>query len=153
MGGARNETVPDLVITRLFDAPRAMVWKAWTDPKLTLRWLGPRHHPAVRYQNDARPGGAWSALLRPQDGGPDLGLGGVYHEIVEPERLVFSFAWANDHPAQGHDTLVTIEFTDLGDQTRMVFRQTGLPSQGEVEGHTEGWTSAFERLDDALNRR
>jgi uncharacterized protein YndB with AHSA1/START domain len=83
----------ELVITHVFDAPRALVFKVWTDPRHLKNWFGPKDYPAVQMNADIRPGGAWRACLKSTGSDPDLWVGGVYREIVAPERLVFTFAW------------------------------------------------------------
>jgi uncharacterized protein YndB with AHSA1/START domain len=150
VSGAKPATDADteLYITRVFDAPRETVFEAWT--KHQLQWMGPRHHPAVHTEQDFRPGGAWRTCLRPVAGGPDLWQGGVFREIVPPERLVYTFMWDKEHPAHGHETLITVVFTEHDGKTRMAFRQQFLPSAGERDGHRGGWTSAFDRLDELL---
>jgi len=80
----------ELVITHVFDAPRALVFKVWTDPRHLKNWFGPKDYPAVQMNADIRPGGAWRACLKSTGSDPDLWVGG---EIVAPERLVFTFAW------------------------------------------------------------
>lgn len=142
----------ELYLTRVFNAPREIVFKAWTDPEQMKQWLGPRDFPAVHVEMDLRPGGAWRACLRPVHGGPDLWQGGYYREITVPEKLVYTFAWDEPHPAHGHEMLVTAVFTEQDGRTRLVFRQTGLPSAAERDGHQGGWTSTFDRLDDFLDR-
>lgn len=140
-----------LRITRIFDAPRALVFKAWTDPAMVARWMGPRNHPAIAYKNDLRVGGAWRGALRPVAGGPDLGQGGVYREIVPDRKLVMTFAWDDAHPAHGAEMLVTVELLDHGEgKTRMEFTHERLPSAAERDGHQGGWTSTFDRLDEVL---
>jgi uncharacterized protein YndB with AHSA1/START domain len=155
---AKTGTVPDetrtLRLTRIFDAPRALVFKAWTDPAMVVRWMGPRTHPAALYQNDPRPGGTWRCALRPEDGSADIGQSGVYREVVANRKLVLSFNWdpgPNAHRTAGHETLVTVELFDHGDgQTRMEFAQEFLISEEHAQGHNRGWTGSFERLDELL---
>lgn len=134
-----------LVIIRVFEAPRALVWKAWTDPAHALKWMGPREHPAVSWKADARVGGAWRACLRSPDGNEELWQGGVFKEIKAPELMAYTFAWDG-----GMETLVTIRFEDLGEKTRMHFRQTPFSSRESRDGHQGGWSSAFDRFDDLL---
>ena len=98
---------------------------------------------------DVRPGGRWRGCLRSTETGNDLWLGGVYREIVPPERLVFTFAW-EEEGERGLETLVTITFAERGGKTHMTFRQTPFQSGGERDGHRGGWTSTFDRLDDLL---
>jgi uncharacterized protein YndB with AHSA1/START domain len=141
----------ELVITRVFNAPRALVFKAWTDPRYAMNWWGPRDHPAIHVAMDARPGGAWRNCLRSVEDGRELWHRGVFHEVVAPERLVFTFAWEEDGE-RGLETLVTITFAEEGNKTRMTFRQTPFQSIAERDGHHGGWSSAFDRLDEHLAR-
>src|SRR6188472_4024681 len=82
-----------LVITRVFDAPRELVFTAWTDKRHAMNWWGPKHHPATLVDMDVRPGGRWRHCLRSVETGQNLWHGGVFREVVPPERLVFTFAW------------------------------------------------------------
>jgi uncharacterized protein YndB with AHSA1/START domain len=134
-----------LVITRVFDAPRALVWKCWTDPEHGRQW-GPLGFTMAHVEGDLRPGGAWRACLRPDDGGRDLWQGGVYREVVEPERLVFTFAWLDADGRRGHETLITLTFSEHAGKTTMSFRQEAFTSIGERDGHRGGWNEAFDRL-------
>ena len=71
----------------------------------------------------------------------------MYREVVEPERLAFTFAWDRDDGGRGHETLVTVTFADhQGGKTRMTFRQAVFESVGQRDGHQGGWNSAFDRL-------
>ncbi len=140
---------PSLHLQRVFDAPRALVWKAWTTPETVVLWLGPVEWPAVSVSQDLRVGGEWRACLRSPETGEDLWQGGIYREIVPPERLVFTFKWDDSHEdGPPVDTLVTVEFAELPDgRTRMDFTHEGLKSEQSLAGHRHGWTSTFERLE------
>jgi len=140
---------PELLITRVFNAPRELVFRAWTDPDHIRKWFGPKDHPATRMAMDVRPGGRWRGCLRSTETGNDLWLGGIYREIAPPERLVFTFAW-EEEGERGLETLVTITFAEQGAKTLMTFRQTPFRSTGELDGHRGGWTSSFDRLGDHL---
>jgi uncharacterized protein YndB with AHSA1/START domain len=149
----RHQPAPgrELVITRVFDAPRELVFRAWTDVAHLRQWFGPKHHPACEMSIDIRPGGRWRGCLRSTEAaGKDLWLGGVYREIVPPKRLVFTFAW-EEEGERGLETLVTITLSDEGGKTRMTFRQSPFQSSGELDGHRGGWTSCFDRLDEHLH--
>jgi len=139
----------ELIITRVFNAPRDLVFKAWTDPRLATTWWGPKDHPAVHVEMDVRPGGAWRGHLRSTETGRDLWHKGVYREVVAPERLVFTFAWEEDGE-RGLETLVTITFAAQGRKTLMTMRQAPFQSAEERDGHGGGWTSCFDRLDEYL---
>lgn len=138
-----------LDLTRTFDAPRILVWRAWTLPEMRIHWMGPVEWPMVSGTNDLRVGGEWRACLRSVETGEDLWQGGHYREIVEPERLVFTFKWDESHedgpPA---DTLVTIELHETADgRTRMDFTHEGLKSDRSLTGHEYGWNSTLDRLE------
>src|SRR2546423_5449560 len=84
----------ELWITRIFDAPRTLVFKAWTDPACLAHWMGPQGFTSTIVTMDARPGGAYRFHMR-SPSGDDHWSQGVYREIVEPERIVFTSAWAD----------------------------------------------------------
>jgi uncharacterized protein YndB with AHSA1/START domain len=134
-----------LTITRVFDAPRELVWQAWTDPKQLMQWWGPEHHPAVHLAMDVRPGGVWRNCLRSVEAGNDLWHHGTFREVVPMERLVFTFVW-EEEGERGMENLVTITFADEGKKTRLTLHQTPFQTDGERDGHGEGWTSSFGRL-------
>jgi uncharacterized protein YndB with AHSA1/START domain len=140
----------ELVIIRVFDAPRELVFKAWTDPRQSAQWMGPRGFTACHQEIDLRPGGAWRACLRPDDGGQDLWQGGAYREVVEPERLVFTFAWDGDDGRPRNEMLVTVLFEEQGGKTKMIFRQIAFESLEQRDGHQGGWNSTFDRLEEHL---
>jgi uncharacterized protein YndB with AHSA1/START domain len=141
----------ELTITRVFNAPRVLVFKVWTDPRHAVKWWGPVHHPAAHLEMDVRPGGAWCARLRSTETGKDLWHRGVFREVVAPERLVFTFAWDEDGE-RGLETLVTVTFAEQGGKTLMTFRHAPFQSAAERDGHQGGWTSCFDRLDAELAR-
>jgi len=140
-----------LVITRTFDAPRAQVFKAWTDARVAKNWWGPRDFPATHLEMDARPGGAWRGKLRSVETGQELRLGGVFRDVVAPERLVFTFSW-EEEGERGLEMLVTVTFADQGGKTLMTFRHEPFQSFEERDGHRGGWNSSFDRLAEQLAR-
>jgi uncharacterized protein YndB with AHSA1/START domain len=137
----------ELVITRIFDAPRELVFKAWTDPAVAKGWFGPKDHPATHMEMDVRPGGAWRGRLRSIETGKELRLGGVFREVAPPDRVVFTFAW-EEEGERGLETLVTLTFAEQDGKTRMTFHQAPFQSVEERDGHRGGWSSSFDRLED-----
>lgn len=138
-----------LEMTRTFDAPRPLVWAAWTRPEMRVGWMGPVEWPMVSGTNDLRVGGEWRACLRSVETGEDLWQGGHYREIDEPRRLVFTFKWDESHEdGPPVDTQVSIDFSETeAGKTLMDFTHEGLKSERSVTGHTYGWTSTMDRLD------
>lgn len=141
----------DLIIRRTFDAPRELVWKSWTEPERIKRWLAPKDFTIPVAEGDLRPGGAWREIMRKPDG-TELSLGGVYREIVEPQRLVFTHAWLDNDGKPEPETLVTITFADRGSKTEMKFRQSGFDSVESREGHEGGWKECFDKLEKLLSQ-
>ena len=135
----------ELVITRQFDARRELVWKVWTEPERVLQWLGPKEFTALEFEMDRRPGGAWHSCMRSPDGA-EFSNRGIVREIVEPERLVFTFAWDDDDGKPGREMLITITFAERGAQTEMIFNQTVFESAEDRDGHREGWSESFAKL-------
>jgi len=140
----------ELVITRIFDAPRSLVFKAWTEPERQIQWLGPRGFSGKILQSAKRPGDAYRYYMRDPQGG-DHWQQGILREMVEPERLVFTYVWANQQGQPTRpETLVTLTFEDVGGKTRLTLRQGIFESVSARDDHRGGWNSSLDRLGDAL---
>lgn len=147
--GTMTEKGRELVITRVFDAPRDLVWKAWTEPERIKQWVAPRGFTIPVAEGELRPGGAWRSCMRQPDG-TELWVGGVYQVIDEPKRLVLTHAWLDEHGKAGPETLVTVTFTERAGKTEMVFRQSGFDTVESRDGHAGGWNECFDRLAELL---
>jgi uncharacterized protein YndB with AHSA1/START domain/catechol 2,3-dioxygenase-like lactoylglutathione lyase family enzyme len=138
-----TRTVQEIRITRVYDAPRERVWRAWTEPAEIARWWGKRgwSTPPESVTIELRPGGAFRLNSINDADGSELPLDAVYRELVEPERLVFG---TEEHVG-------TVTFTDLGDgRTEMAFHTTMVASD-ELRARAEaGMRSAFDRLAESL---
>ena len=142
---------PELVMTHVFDAPRALVFAAWTENHHLERWQGaPEGFTVTTELSDIRPGGAYRIRMRSPEGEVHR-LQGVYREIVPPERIVFTHAWLDADGTPGQETLVTLTFAERGGKTELTLRQTGFRSEASRDGHAEGWASTFNRLARYLN--
>ena len=139
----------ELVITRVFDAPRDLVWNAWTEPERLKQWSAPKGFTIPVAEGELRPGGAWKSCMRKPDG-TDLWLEGVYQEIDPPKRLVFTHAWLDETGKPGPETLVTVTLIERADKTEMSFRQSGFDSLESRDGHAGGWNECFDRLEELL---
>ncbi|MGH7662701.1 MAG: SRPBCC domain-containing protein [Gemmatimonadaceae bacterium] len=137
----------ELVITRIFDAPRDLVWQAWTDHEQAKQW-GPKGFTTPEREMDFRVGGAWYAVMISPEG-REYRQHGVVREVVPPERLVFTLIW-DDTP--DNEMLVAITFAERGGKTEMTFRQTGLRTAESRDGHESGWNEAFDRFEELLAR-
>jgi uncharacterized protein YndB with AHSA1/START domain len=136
----------ELLITRVFDAPRELVFEAWTKPEHLKRWQGaPEGFTVTFHEVNLRPGGTYRLCMRSPEG-IDHWLQGVYREVVEPERLVFTHVWLDAQRRPGPETLVTITFVDRGSQTELTLHQTGFKSVESRDGHQGGWTSTLDRF-------
>jgi len=140
------ETPPldrEFTITRVFDAPRELVWRAWTDPEHVSRWFGPRGitTPLSTITMDVRPGGTFEVTMISDEDGTEYPSGGTFVEVQAPERLV----WRD----RDIDLLVTITFADLGDRTEMTCHVVGRTGGAEAY---EGWSTMFDKLAESLAR-
>ena len=137
-----------LNLSRTFDAPRERVFRAWTDPALLEKWWGPPGFTCPLAQVDLRAGGTYRLGMKPP-GGEVFYLRGVFREVRPPERLVYTWKWEEDTEGAG-ETLVTVEFKDLGARTEVVLTHERFPDAEAVERHTDGWDGCLVRLAELL---
>jgi uncharacterized protein YndB with AHSA1/START domain len=139
----------ELTITHTFDAPRALVWKAWTDPVHLAAWWGPTGFTNPVCKIDVRPGGAILIVMRAPDGA-EYPMRGVFQEIVEPERIVFSNFAIDDKDNPMMDGLTTVTFAESAGKTEMTLhtRVVALVPEAvpRIGGMEDGWTQSIERL-------
>ena len=138
-----------LVISRIFDAPRQLVFKAWTEPEHLVHWWGPKGFTLPICTMDFRLGGAYRFCMRSPEG-TDHWLQGVYREIMEPERLVFTYAWEDAEGKPGHETLVTVTFAEHDGKTKLTMHQAVFESIAVCNEHQSGWTASLDRLAEYL---
>jgi uncharacterized protein YndB with AHSA1/START domain len=144
-----------VTLTRVFDAPRALVWKTWTEPKMMAQWFGPRGFTIPVCELDVCVGGALRIVMRGPDGN-DYPMKGIFHEVTPPERLVFSnIATDNDgkHLLEGE---TTVTFVEKNDQTTLTLntRAVGLVpiAPQMLAGMEAGWTQSIDKLQDFVAR-
>ena len=136
----------EVLVTRIFEAPRERVFAAWTDPDQVASWYGPEHFdtPRERIHIDLRVGGRYELTMVRRDNGAEFPVGYDIVELVEPELLVLR---SDPMPDVGmHEpTVVRVELHDHGDKTRMTLSDGPQPAAGR--GHAEaGWNAAFDKL-------
>jgi uncharacterized protein YndB with AHSA1/START domain len=139
----------EIVMTRVFDAPRALVFDACTNPEHLQHWFGPRGWTLPVCEVDLRPGGAWRFVLRGPDGS-EMGMSGVYQEVAPPERLVSTESF-DDYPGETLNTLTLSE-----EEGRTTYTVTVLYPSKEVRdavlesGMQDGASESFDRLAEHL---
>ena len=140
----------EIVIERVFDAPRELVWKAWTDPEHVAKWWGPDGMTTRVDELDLRPGGKWRYVMLGPDGS-EYPQSGIFREIVVPEMIVTSavFEMGSNPPQK---VVLTYRFEDLGDKTKVTLVHSADEVYGEQEriGVIAGWDSNFDSLGDHL---
>lgn len=153
----------ELIITRIFDAPRQLVWKAWTDSERVKRWWGPKNYTAPVCKIDLRVGGKNLYCMRSPEG-QDYWSTGVYKEIVAPERIVCTDSFADaegnvvpaSHYGMGGDwpleLRVTVTFEEHAGKTKLTLKHAGIPA-GQMSDSTEaGWNQSFDKLAASLKQ-
>ena len=142
----------EIHIERVFDAPRELVFKAFTDPELITEWWGPRDTDTTVDKMDCRTGGDWRFVHSNSDGS-ETAFRGTFREVTPPERIAWTFEW-DGRP--GYVSVDITEFEDLGDQTRVTTRSLFfLPEErdGMLDaGMESGLTESYDRLDEVLGR-
>ena len=152
-----NET-ERMVVTRVFDAPRELVWKAWTDPKYVMQWWGPKGFTSPHCEIDFRVGGKFLFCMRTPDGQEGYNAG-EYHEIVLHEKIVSSMYFSDSRgnkidPAElgieheaiedAHDVVL---FEDLGDgRTKLTFIGNDTMRDAIESGQLEGWAEQLDKV-------
>lgn len=150
-----------LVITRVFDAPRKLVFGAWTEPERVMRWWGPKGFTTPVCEIDLRPGGVYRSCMRSPEGQEFWGQG-VYREIVEPERIVCTDTFADEKgntvspehyglsPDWPAEALIAVTFTEQAGKTKLSLKHSPLPAGRERDQCRQGWEESLDKLADYL---
>ena len=162
--GFSSKTCEDeIVITRLFDAPRELAWRAWTEPEFVMQWWGPKDYTCPSCKIDLRVGGIYLYCMRSPEG-KDFWSTGVYREIKKPGRIVCTESFADekgnvvlatyygmskDFPLE---MLVTVIFEVQAGRTKLTLRHAGIPA-GEIRDLTRaGWMESLEKFAGVLGQ-
>ena len=140
----------EIVLTRVFDAPREQVFKAFVDPTLVAQWWGPRGFTTIVDKLEAKPGGAWRYIVRGSNGEEDA-FRGVFREVTPPERLVFTFEWEG---LPGHVLVETVTLEERDGKTTVTDtslfhtpeERDGMLQSGMEGGASESWDKLAELL-------
>ncbi len=147
------QTQRAIVITRVFDAPRQLVWKAWTEPRHFARWYGPKGFTTPVCRIDLRVGGKYLNCMRSPEG-QDFWTTGVFREIVAPERLVMTASRADkdgnvdaDWPVE---TQISVTFEEDDGRTKVTLEHVGMPAGTGRDMAEAGWNESLDKLADVL---
>jgi glutathione S-transferase len=148
MATPQSQLETSLQISRTFPAPRDRVFHAWTDAKQFAMWF----HPTAEYTTvitrlDLRVGGAYRLEMHHKDGGVHK-LTGTYEQIQPPEKLVFTWKWQREDALP--ESLVTVEFRDLGGSTEVNITHVKLFNAEDREKHNHGWIGCLVQLQSYL---
>jgi uncharacterized protein YndB with AHSA1/START domain len=147
-----------MIVTRIFDAPRELVWKAWTDPKYVMQWWGPKGFTSPVCKMDFRVGGKFLCGMKSPDG-QEFWNAGEYHEIVPLEKIVSSMFFADsegnkvdpEHYGIEHEAIEdaydVVTFEDLGNgRTKLTFIGNEPMESAKNSGQLEGWNQILDKL-------
>jgi uncharacterized protein YndB with AHSA1/START domain len=158
---AKSKNDPELVIERLFEAPRERLWQAWTNPEQMKRWWGPKDFTAPYAEIDLRVGGKYLSCMRSPEG-KEFWSGGVYRQIVPLEKIVVTDSFTDEKgnvvPAAQYgmsgdwplELMVTVTFEEQDGKTKMTLRHLGIPAGENLEECRQGWNQSFDKLAEAL---
>jgi len=147
----------EITITREFAAPRELVWKAWTDPDLLMRWWGPKDFSAPSIKIDLRVGGNYLYCMRSPEG-QDYWSTGRFLEVEESARIVCTDSFAdsagNVVPASHYgmegemplELRVELDFKESGGKTRFILRHLGMPAGRDRDLAVQGWNESLDKL-------
>jgi uncharacterized protein YndB with AHSA1/START domain len=145
----------EVTLTRIFNAPRELVWKAWTDPAMLARWWGPHGFTNPVCEADVRVGGKILIHMRAPDGTVHP-MTGTFDEVAEPECLVFRAVPVDKNGTALLESLTTVTLHDLGGRTKVIVHASAAPLQpvadGMLKGMQAGWTQSLERLEQLVAR-
>jgi len=136
-------TKPSLTIKRRFNASPAKVFAAWTDPDKMKHWMGPAQVKAVRAETDLRRGGRYSIMML-TSAGENHDVSGVFREVIENERLVYTWSWKS---TPERESLVTVTFKDDAGGTLLTLTHEQFFDEAVRDSHQGGWNGALDKLE------
>ncbi len=144
MASPKSSIETTLNLRRTFKASREKVFRAWTDPEELKKWWGPEGYSTPSAEVDLRIGGKYRLGMMKLPDGEIFYLSGIFREVRPPERVVYTWLWEG-HPERG-ETLVTVEFRDLGTATEVILTHERFPDEKVRDDHNKGWNGCLDRL-------
>ena len=156
MSAARNDprSAPAdrvLEITRVYKAPRKLVYEAITAREHIARWMAPNGFTMPVCEGDLRVGGKWRCCMVSPEG-KALWLGGVYTEVVPDRKVVCTHAWDDDDGKPGHETMLSITLEDADGGTKLTLHQAAFATRESRDGHRGGWNECLDKLGALLEK-
>src|SRR5215475_1485763 len=152
---ARSYGEASVTLTRVFDAPRALVWKAWTNPTMMAQWFGPRGFTNPVCELDVRVGGRLRIVMRGPDGN-DYPMKGEFREVSVPERLVFTNIATDSEGKHLLEGETTVTFSEKGGKTTLTLKTyaSGLVpiAPQMLAGMEAGWSQSIDKLQELVDR-
>ena len=141
-----------LEIKRLINAPRDRVYAAWTDPKQLREWFGPENVRTRDLVAETRVGGKfrWD-LTNPE--GEEMTVQGEYSDLQPGRKIVFTWQWQDDETWENHNSIVTVELSDVVGGTELRLLHEQLPGEESRDNHNDGWKSLLNKLDKFLSEK
>lgn len=146
-------SVRDFTLTRVYAAPRELVFAAFVEPERMKHWWAPRGFRMLSCALDLREGGAWRMRIQSDETGAVQTEVGVYRRIEPPERLAFTQAWVRADGSLTPITLVTVRFVERAGCTEVSFHQEDFASPAACRAHEAGWANSLGLLSDYVDRR
>jgi uncharacterized protein YndB with AHSA1/START domain len=145
MTKVQTAAVPALTLRRTYAAPRERVFAAWTNPEIAARFLSTGETKATDIRMDVKTGGTFTITMNTPESGAFVARG-TYQEVIVPERLVMTWRWQEDDPAEEHESLLTLEFNERDGGTELVLTHAKLASLESRDSHEGGWTDIIDQL-------
>jgi len=141
-----------LEIKRFIKAPRDRVYAAWTDPAQLREWFGPENVGTRDLVAETRVGGKfrWD-LTNPE--GEEMTVQGEYRDLQPGRKIVFTWQWQDDEPWENHNSIVTVELSDVVGGTEVRLRHEQFPSEESRDNHNDGWNSSLNKLEKFFNEK
>jgi len=145
MTNLQSPAVAALVLRRTYSVPRDRVFAAWTNPEIAARFLGPGNIKATNIHMDVKLGGTFSIAMDSPEHERYVARG-TYLEVNAPKRLVMTWRWEEDDPAEEYDSLLSLDFNERNGETELVLTHEKLASVESRARHEEGWTAIIDQL-------